>query len=302
MAVELFRDPIFDGATDPVLIRHAESGLWWLIYTARRATVPTRGFGWVHGSDLGLASSDDGGATWCYRGTVQGLAHEPGHNTFWAPEVVCIDGVFHMYVSYIRGVPETWAGHRRTIHHYTSRNFLDWEHHGPLPLANEYAIDACVFELPGGGYRLWYKNEADDASTWCADSDDLYSWHNNRLVLAHRQAAMKDQTSSSFRGTYWLIVDSWQGQLAYRSTDLEHWDAAGHILDESSGVPGTDDVGPGFHADVVVDGEAAYVVYFTHPGGPTPIPIMRPSPLAARRCAPPPSTSSTAGSSATGQP
>jgi hypothetical protein len=83
----LFRDPVFDGASDPVLIRNRPERSWWMLYTSRRATAPTKGVGWVHGSDVGIASSNDGGATWCYRGVLN-LGHEFGRNTFWAPEVI----------------------------------------------------------------------------------------------------------------------------------------------------------------------------------------------------------------------
>ncbi len=83
----LYRDPVFDGASDPVLIRNRHERSWWMLYTSRRATAPTKGVGWVHGSNVGVASSHDGGSTWCYRGDLN-LDHEFGRNTFWAPEVV----------------------------------------------------------------------------------------------------------------------------------------------------------------------------------------------------------------------
>jgi hypothetical protein len=56
----LFRDPIYDGAADPVIIWNHEANEWWLIYTNRRATVEGKKNAWVHGTDLGTASSSDG--------------------------------------------------------------------------------------------------------------------------------------------------------------------------------------------------------------------------------------------------
>ncbi len=119
--------------------------------TSRRATAPTKGVGWVHGSDVGVASSDDRGATWCYRGVLD-LDHDFGRNTFWAPEVTWANGVYHVFVSYVRGVPDQWAGHPRHIHHYISEDLVNWDHRGPLALSSDRVIDAAVHPHPGGGY------------------------------------------------------------------------------------------------------------------------------------------------------
>ena len=60
----LYRDPIFDGPTDPTIIWNREEKAWWMIYTSRRANVPCHDVTWVHGTDLGVASSKDNGQTW----------------------------------------------------------------------------------------------------------------------------------------------------------------------------------------------------------------------------------------------
>ena len=60
MKSPLYRDPIYDGAADPVVIWNREAKEWWMIYTNRRATAEDRRFAWVHGTDLGVASSKDG--------------------------------------------------------------------------------------------------------------------------------------------------------------------------------------------------------------------------------------------------
>ncbi len=281
----LYRDPVFDGATDPVLIFSRAELSWWMLYTSRRATAPSKGVAWVHGSDIGVASSNDHGHTWTYRGVLE-LEHEFGRNTFWAPEVLWADHEYHMFVSYVRGVPEQWAGHARHIHHYTSGDLISWEHHGPLPLSSDKVIDACVYPLPTGGYRMWYKDEADSASTWAVDSQDLENWHNARRVVA-TAGGHEGPNVFRYRGAYWLIVDSWDGQLAYRSEDLCTWLPAGRILDAASAANSSreDDHGPGLHADVVVDRERAFIIYFTHPGAKAPTtelyPARRSSVLAA---------------------
>ncbi|WP_211275458.1 hypothetical protein [Actinoplanes rectilineatus] len=259
----LYRDPILDGAADPVLVWHRGEGAWWMIYTNRRANVPgLPRFSWVHGTDLGVASSTDGGVTWLYRGVLQGLDTEWGRHTYWAPEIVDDGGTYHMYLSVVRGVPDRWPGHERTIRHYTSPDLLHWTYRSTLDLSSRYVIDACVVALPGGGYRMWYKDEADDCHTWAADSDDLHDWRVRGMAVAGRPH--EGPNVFSLGGCHWMLVDEWRGQRVLRSDDHEHWQPQGLLLGE----PGSaeDDGTAGLHADVVVRGEDALVFYFTHPG------------------------------------
>ncbi|MET9247460.1 hypothetical protein [Nonomuraea sp. NPDC003709] len=261
----LYRDPMHDGATDPTLIWNRAERAWWLVYTSRRASAPDRGdVSWVHGTDLGVASSADGGATWLYRGTIEGLDTEWGRHTYWAPEIVDDGETYHIYVSVIRGVPEAWPGHERHIRHYTSPDLVRWTFRSTLGLSSPYVIDACVAALPGGGHRLWYKDEADGSHTWAADSSDLHHWQVRGpavTISAHEGANV-----FTLGGRHWMIVDEWRGQRVLVSDDLDVWEPRGLILDQ----PGTrpDDDGFGHHADVVVTGEEeAVIFYFTHPGG-----------------------------------
>ncbi|WNS44035.1 glycosyl hydrolase [Paenibacillus sp. MMS20-IR301] len=258
----LYRDPVYDGATDPAVIYNRQAGEWWMIYTSRRATAEGPGVAWVHGSDLGVAASGDGGATWTYRGVLTGLEIEWGRNTFWAPEIIWHDGLYHMYVSYIQGVPVVWAGHKRHLLHYTSPDLLNWSYQSRVQLSTEYVIDACVHQLPDGRFRMWYKDEESGSYTYAADSEDLYTWKNARPVLTHQ--AHEGPNVFRFKQYYWMIIDEWRGQAVYRSEDLEHWERNGLILGESGSR--TDDQGYGFHADVVVQNGQAYIFYFTHPG------------------------------------
>lgn len=60
----LFRDPVHDGAADPVLVYNRDRGSWFMFYTNRRANVEgLSGVTWVHGTEIGIAESTDGGAT-----------------------------------------------------------------------------------------------------------------------------------------------------------------------------------------------------------------------------------------------
>jgi hypothetical protein len=257
----LFRDPIFDGAADPVVVWNRQAHEWWIIYTNRRASVEGPKFAWVHGTDLGVASSSDGGRSWLYRGTLQGLDIEWGRNTFWAPEIYWHEGTYHMYVSYIQGVPHDWPGHKREIQHYTSPDLLQWTFQSKLALSSDKVIDACIYQLPSGVFRMWYKDEADHSKTYAADSDNLYTWKVIGPIITERPH--EGPNVFQFKGLYWMIVDEWRGQAVFRSDDLENWERNGFILDK----PGTrvDDGTIGLHADVVVQGDEAYIFYFTHP-------------------------------------
>lgn len=262
MEAPLFRDPIYDGATDPVVVYNRNTGEWWMVYTSRRSTAEGPGFAWVHGSDLGVASSADGGKSWLYRGVLTGLEIEWGRNTFWAPEIIWHEGFYHMYVSYIQGVPAIWEGHKRSLLHYTSPDLLSWSYQSHIQLSSDRVIDACIHPLPDGRFRMWYKDEANGSVTYAADSVNLYDWQVAGPVLTHQ--AHEGPNVFQFKDYYWMIIDEWRGQGVYRSVDLLHWERNGLILDK----PGSriDDNSIGFHADVVVQNDKAYIFYFTHPG------------------------------------
>ncbi|TCC27064.1 family 43 glycosylhydrolase [Kribbella speibonae] len=253
----LYTDPVHLAPTDPALIAGPD-GSWWMFYTQRRAHEPAGGVTWVHGTDIGVARSLDGGRSWQYDGVVAGLDPHPGRNTLWAPEIVRAGDRYHMFTSYIPGVPDRWEGHPRTILHHSSADLVEWQYDGVLPLSSDRVIDACAFELPRGGWRLWYKDEAAGSTTWSVDSPDLVSWSEPVQVID----GAPHEGPNVFRldGFYWMITDEWRGLAVHRSTDLTTWEPAGHILDERP---------YGHHADVVTcrdpDGNAVgWIFYFTH--------------------------------------
>jgi hypothetical protein len=256
----LFRDPIYDGAADPTVIWNRQEKAWWLLYTNRRANIACEGVTWVHGTDIGVATSLDRGATWFYRGILEGLAYERGRNTYWAPEVLWHDGIYHMYVSYVPGVPHDWKWPRYILH-YTSTDLWNWKFESKLELSSGKVIDACVHRMPDGMWRMWYKDEANRSNTFAAESRDLYSWK----VLGPVITGPGHEGPNVFfwKGFYWMIVDQWRGQGVFRSSDCETWTSQEKILDK----PGTrlDDGNIGHHADVLVSGERAFIFYFTHP-------------------------------------
>jgi hypothetical protein len=257
----LFRDPIFDGAADPTIIWNHEEKAWWILYTNRRAGTPPEGVAWVHGTDIGIAESKDNGKTWLYRGTIEGLNFERGHNTYWAPEIIYVDGIYHMHVSYVKGIPNDWKWDRKILH-YTSKNLWDWEFVSELKLSSNKVIDSCIYQLPNGKWRMWYKDEVNKSHTYAADSDDLYKWEVVGPVIT--DCAHEGPNVFELGGNYWLITDAWCGLGIYKSSDCINWVRQENNILEHAGKR-TDDGTKANHADVLVQDDKAYIFYFTHP-------------------------------------
>lgn len=247
----LYRDPPFDAPTDPVLCFNAEQKKWFMYYTARRATAEnTPGVTWVHGSNIGMAESSDGGATWTYRGTADisyGKDEHPDDYTYWAPEVIWHDGTYHMFLSYVPGIFTDW-NHPREIVHLTSKDGVKWDTLGPVDLKSERVIDACIIRLPGGTWRMWYKDERRPKSLCYADSPDLTVWEpKGNAVTDYNGEGPK---VIRWKGRYWLIADCWaNGMRVWSSDDCLSWKLQEEALF-------------GSHGDVVVSGDRAWWFYF----------------------------------------
>lgn len=265
----LFRDPVYDGAADPVVIWNPHTRSWWMFYTNRRANVPgLSGVAWVHGTPIGIAESTDGGVTWKAVGEakIELPADLRGATpTLWAPDVVTApDGTHHMFLTVVPGIFEDWQ-HPRTIVHLTSTDLRLWQNARPLLLASDRVIDAAVQPLPGGGWRMWYNNERDHKSIYYADSADLTTWTDKGKCAGVGERPGEGPYVFHWKNSYWMLVDLWKGLGVYRSRDLLHWTAQ---PDNLLGLPGkgTDDGVNGGHPGVVVSGDRAYLFYFTHPG------------------------------------
>ncbi len=261
-AKPLFRDPGYDGAADPVVIWNHHEQRWFMFYTNRRATDSLlNGVEWVHGTRIGIAESLDGGASWSYRDTCD-IDCRLSNYTHWAPEVIAHEGTYHMYLTYVPGIFQDW-NHPRSIIHLTSNDLLKWKYQSTLKLVSDKCIDACVFPLPQGGWRMYYNNERDGKSMYYADSDDLYTWKDSgKKVVESRGEGPK---VFYWKETYWLIIDEWKGLGVFRSNDLVNWIKQDKNLLQQPGT-GVDDAVKGGHCDVVVNNDRAYVFYFTHPG------------------------------------
>jgi hypothetical protein len=260
----LFHDPVYDGATDPTVVRHRDTGEWWMFYTQRRATVDEPGVAWVHGSRIGVARSADR-LDWRYAGTVAGLELGTGEETHWAPEVIDDGERYRMYLTVIDGIPDRWEGHPRRIVEYVSDDLARWHAVGEVPLSSDRVIDACVAHCPDGRWRLWYKDEADDSTTWVAASDDLASWRVEGRAIGGRPH--EGPNVFQLGGWWWMLVDEWRGMGVHRSADAVTWERQGGDDEVILGEPGrrVGDETFGRHGDVVVEDGEAMLYYFTHP-------------------------------------
>lgn len=257
----LYDDPIYHGAADPVIVFNKQAGKWWMFYTNRRATLTdSSGVAWVHGTRIGIAESLDG-SNWKYKDTANINYRPDSGYTFWAPDIIEYNGTWHMYLTYVPGVFENW-NHPRQIVHLTSKDMLDWDFQSVLALVNEKVIDASVFKLPDGSWRLWYNNERDGKSIYYADSKDLYRWTDKGKAIATRGEGPK---VFYWHNTYFMIVDAWKGLEIFKSNDLLQWTKQSNRILETPGA-GIDDAYIGGHCDVVVNNDKAYIFYFTHPG------------------------------------
>ncbi len=281
----LFDDPVYHGAADPVIIWNKQKKEWWMFYTNRRAAIDdTTGVKWVHGTRIGIAESRDG-REWRYVDTANieyfpshlydknfnavndssplysSAGEGPGVRTFWAPEIIEHNGVYHMYLTYVPGIFSDWK-HPRNIVHLTSKDLLSWQYESKIKLVNDKVIDASVFQLPDKTWRMWYNNEMDGKSIWYADSKDLYNWTDKGKAIAARGEGPK---VFRWKNAYWMIVDVWKGMEIYQSDDLLIWKKQTTRILEKPGI-GKDDGAIGGHCDVVVNNGRAYVFYFTHPG------------------------------------
>jgi hypothetical protein len=169
----LYRDPPFDAPTDPVLCYNAEQRKWLMYYTARRAAAENApGVTWIHGTNIGIAESSDGGASWTYRGTADiryGKDEHPEDYTYWAPEVIWTNGVYHMFLSYVQWEPKGNAvtdrnGEGPKVFHWKSRYWF---------VADTWAT----------GIRVW---SSDDCLNWSPQEETLPGSHGDVVVSGGR--------------------------------------------------------------------------------------------------------------------
>lgn len=257
----LFRDPVHDGAADPTLIWNRGRHEWWMFYTNRRADLATddvKDVSWVHQTRLGIAVSKDKGAHWSYKGTAA-LPYGTPEYTFWAPDIVYADGVYHMFSAVVPGTFKDWNAPREIVH-FTSPDLEQWTLVGKLELGSDRVIDPSLIRLPDGRWRMWFKDERDHSHIHMAESPDLNHWQAKGAAITDRGS----EGSKIFRlgGRYWMINDAWRGLSVYSSADTDRWTPQKDFLLATFGT-GAMDKALGHHCDVVVNGDRAFIFYFT---------------------------------------
>lgn len=279
----LYIDPVYNGSTDPMVCFNYYTNRWYMYYTSRRSNVPgLTGIPSIHGSPIGIAASSDGGATWEYIGNCNIDHHPDPKPTYWAPEVIEYKGTYHMYLTYVPGIFDTWD-HPRDIVHLTSIDGINWTTQSILKLAVRKVIDACIIQLPDETWRLWYNNEADNKSIYYAESPDLYNWTDKGKVEINTVG--EGPNVFFWHGKYFMIVDEWKGLSVFSSTDAMTWTKQEEYLiqgipvEPEAGSPQTSVGGNnnnqtirrarivegsrGNHADVEISNDRAYMFYFT---------------------------------------
>jgi hypothetical protein len=261
----LFRDPIHDGAADPTLIWNRAKGEWWMFYTNRRADLAAadpKNVAWVHQTRIGIAVSKDQGANWSYKGVAR-IPYGNADYTHWAPDIVYDAGMYHMFLTIVPGTFSNWNAAREIIH-LTSPDLEAWKFTGKLELSSDRVIDPSLYRLPDGTWRLWYKDERDHSHLHYAESRDLNHWEAKGAVITDRSS--EGPKIFQWHGQYWMIVDMWKGLAVYHSEDTLHWTPQVERLLDAPGHTATDR-SIGHHCDVVVNGDRAFLFYFTHQEG-----------------------------------
>jgi hypothetical protein len=261
----LFRDPVHDGAADPTLIWNRAKGEWWMFYTNRRADLAgtdPKDVSWVHQTRIGIAVSTDQGAHWTYKGAAA-IPYGTAEYTHWAPDIVYDSGVYHMFLTIVPGTFSNWNASREIVH-LKSPDLEHWKLTGRLEVGSDRVIDPSLYRFPNGIWRLWYKDERDHSHIHFAESRDLDSWEPVGTAIGDRSS--EGPKVFRWHDRYWLIVDIWKGLAVYSSDEGLKWSAQGdRLLDTPGHIP--TDRSIGHHCDVVVNGDRAFIFYFTHQEG-----------------------------------
>jgi hypothetical protein len=218
---------------------------------------------WVFGTPIGAASSNDGGHSWQYRGTLDLRVKKTGE-TFWGPEIVYHDGLFHLFPAYYEGVRASWDTKFMPLAHFTSKDLRVWQFEGLLPLEADHVIEGSIHRMANGRWRMWYRRDIKQeiTGTWVAESENLCDWK----VLGPAVTDMLHEGAKVFElgGYFWMVVDPWKGLAVYRSDDGERWSRQGGCILEEGGSR-VEDRARAHNTGVLVLGDVAYLIYHTHP-------------------------------------
>ena len=287
----MYKCPMGDAPAQPSIIWNHQEKCWFMFYHQRNKHSVLReeyALSFIAGTDIGIASSSDNGKTWRYRGIAEGLNFEPGRNTWAMPEVVCCDGVYHLFCNYMQGYPTIRDYSEQdpsyTLH-YTSKDLWHWEFYGRITEGqNKEGLNRIsspfVYRMPNGKWRMFYTDYG--TSDHCMlESADLYSWKNIGKVKGVDHGMPNHSSINVFRlgGFYWMTIDTTIGYAVYRSGDCENWtkQEGGLLFGVLSIAPDLAHSGIGsisqrkddgsfpHNSDVVELKDKAYLFYYTHP-------------------------------------
>ena len=208
-ALPFYRDPLFDGAHDPEIVWNEQENCYWLLYLQNRYNIPRSDpapLGQTSLTDIGLASTPDGGRSWVYRGVAEGLdvpaseradklppsgTQQYGGATWWRPAVTRANGTYHAFWVMWEPGRGMWgpdnsanpsctqdcANANWNIVHYTSDTLKQWRYNQNVR-RDSFAYDSDVFRLADGRYILFSTGQtrAVRGSPKPLQSRDLFHW------------------------------------------------------------------------------------------------------------------------------
>lgn len=232
-----FIDPVWQGTADPTMLWNPFEQKFYVWYTQRRADLENnKGVEWMHGSQIGIASSKDG-KEWIYEGVCSGEGlDDAAKNGFslWAPSVIYHNKELHLFVTYVTVVASEWIGDRY-IKHYTSKNGREWKYKSTAKLSSGRCIDPCVYKIKKKWYMVYKDEKNSEQFTWIAESKNLDDWKVLGQIITdvrHEAPYFWEQD-----GRKMLIVDAWENGLrVYESKNgINNWK---HITTFRGGHPG----------------------------------------------------------------
>lgn len=258
----LFEDPVYHAISDPAVVYNYGTGEWWMFYSQIRPDNPVFNpdvpWSWQWRCDIGIAKTTNGGGSWSYLGTANGLNAllDTAFDTHWMPAIVCENGTYHMYIFVLCSSDKEKIG----IKHYTSNDLINWTLAPPGNLPSG-PYSQYVAQLPDGTWRMWVSHHK-SPEAW--DSNDLINW-----TYQGEQNTINNHGDGTivfvWKGFYWLILNAENGVnpglTVWRSRDgSNNWTHKGTILATGGSRP--HDKGAGRTGDVVVSGDEAYLFYY----------------------------------------
>ena len=160
------------------LVYHRAEGCYWLLYLQNRFNVPiasqAHDASAVQLTDIGLASTPDGGRSWVYRGVAMGVdvphptrtqamppsgTQQYGGATWCRPAVTYHDGTYHGFWVYFQAGETAAESPGINVVHFTSPDLKNWQFNQTLRLKS-YGYDSDVFRLSDGRFILVHTHAA----------------------------------------------------------------------------------------------------------------------------------------------